>query len=335
MIIQRLNNRIEIATPAKINLFLELLGRRDDGFHEIETVMSAVSIFDRLSFTTRTDSDIRLSINYSTRGQLPAETDLIPADDRNLIVKAIKLVRQTALTENALTENALTENALPDSDQHEACSVGMDVVLSKNIPSAAGLGGASSDAAAALVAANEMWNLNWSKQKLEQLAAQLGSDIPFFITGGTAICRGRGEKIEPLNVPSGLSLVVVKPQVSLSTADVFKQVSSSTEIKSADEMLQGLHQGSSQLIGNKLFNRLEQFADVLTSQVSEVRKLFSSLNSLGHQMSGSGSSYFGLFSNPRTARQASRRLSSRLPCLRIFCTQTLSPTRLRPASLRS
>ena len=313
MIIQRLNNRIEIASPGKVNLFLELRGRRDDGFHEIETVMSAVSIFDRMRFAKRTDSELRLSINYSTRGHLPREVDIIPDDDRNLIIKALRLVRETA--------------------GQQRCSIGMDIVLAKNIPSAAGLGGASSNAAAALIAANEMWNLKWPKSKLEQLAAQLGSDIVFFLTGGTAVCRGRGEKVQPIDCPAGLAIVVAKPAVALSTADVFKRVSNSNELHDSNQMVQCVRQGSGHYIGKQMFNRLEQFATGLTSQIGELRSAFARLNSLGHQMSGSGSSYFGLFPNAHSAHQAARRLSSRLPCLRIFCTTTLSPTGLRPSSL--
>ncbi|MFK7768812.1 MAG: 4-(cytidine 5'-diphospho)-2-C-methyl-D-erythritol kinase [Mariniblastus sp.] len=303
-----MKNRIEIASPAKINLFLELHGRRPDGFHEIDTVMSAVSIFDRLSFTKRSDSSIQLKIQYPARGRQTAETDPIPTDDRNLIVKAVNLVRENS----------------PNSP----CTPGMDIVLSKQIPSAAGLGGASSNAAAALIAANELWDLNLPKTHLEQLAAQLGSDIGFFLTGGTAVCRGRGEQVQPIECPAGHFILVAKPTAALSTADVFKQVSASDDIRSSVPFIESVRLGQCNLIGKKMFNRLEQFASGLASEIDELRKAFSNLNCLGHQMSGSGSSYFGLFPNAQSTRQAFRRLSSRLPALRIFCTQTISPFRL-------
>ncbi len=310
------NDQLEIATPAKVNLFLELLKRRDDGFHEIETVMSGIALYDHLKFSVREDPAIRLNIRYATQGNQPCEQDDIPADDRNLICKTISLVRSIAASEG----------------NGDSCSQGIAVELLKNIPSAAGLGGASSNAAAALVAANSIWSLNWSKARLVDIAAQLGSDIPFFLTGGTAICRGRGEIIEPMIAPSRVFVVIAKPEDAFSTAQVFSQVklnpdSKLRQIKSSTAMSRGLQAGLAPVIGKQLFNRLQEFARPLSSQISKMEFEFNRLNCLGHQMSGSGSSYFGLFMNSKTARQAANSLSSRLQNVRIFCTHTLGQTR--------
>jgi 4-diphosphocytidyl-2-C-methyl-D-erythritol kinase len=309
MIIRALDNQLEISAPAKVNLFLELHGRRDDGFHEIETVMSSVSIFDRLRFTPRGDSEIRLSLSYSRGARRFGAADEIPTDQRNLVQKSIRLVRSVAQREM-------------DSGR---CTTGIDVHLEKTIPSAAGLGGASSDAAAALVAANRMWNLRWPTAKLCELGSQLGSDIAFFLFGGTAICRGRGEQIQPLNVPAGISIVVAKLTDSLSTAKVFGQVSTGQDIRDCSELTQSVRAGKTQSMSGQMFNRLQQFAEPLTDQIARLRHEFSNLNCLGHQMSGSGSSYFGVFPNARVARQAAQSLSSRVANTRIFCSQTLSP----------
>lgn len=320
MIIRHDNNQTEIDSPAKVNLFLELLGKRPDGFHEIETVMSTVSIYDRLRFTRRSDSKIRMTLSTAISTDNPtswsSEQDEIPTDERNLIHRALTLIRKTA------RQSPPPSDSCQSHSTHRPCETGIDVQVLKSIPSAAGLGGASSNAAAALVAGNLVWNLGWSKQQLVRLAEQLGSDIPFFLTGGTAVCRGRGEIIHSLPAPSGLALVIAKASDSLSTAEVFSHVSPTPQRLDCESMLQSVLHGRPYLIGNCLFNRLQQFASPLTEQISNLRREFQRLNCWGHQMSGSGSSYFGVFPNTRVARQAANRLSARLPHVRIFCSQT-------------
>ena len=309
MIIRVLDNQLEIAAPAKVNLFLELLGRRPDGFHDIETVISSVSIFDRLTFSPREDSDIELSVSYNQGGRVPDETDEIPTDQRNLIQQSLQLVRSVAQQE---------------MDQSR-CAIGIDVHLEKTIPSAAGLGGASSNAAASLIAANRIWNLHWPTSRLCEIGSQLGSDIPFFLFGGTAICRGRGEQVQPLQVPAGISVVIAKPVDSLSTAKVFGKAAIGKDIRDCSTFSQSVRAGSIRKMSIEMFNRLQRFAEPLTDQIALLRHEFSRLNCLGHQMSGSGSSYFGVFLNARVARQAAQSLSSRVANARIFSSRTLSP----------
>jgi len=311
MIIHARKNQIEIAAPAKVNLFLELHARRDDGYHDIETVMSSVSIFDFLRFTRREDSNLMLSIGLTKHGNLPREQDGIPCDKRNLIIRALELVRATARKELG----------------PEYCETGINVHLQKNIPSAAGLGGASSDAAAALVAGNRLWNLRWPITKLASLASQLGSDITFFLFEGTAICRGRGEQVQPIIVPVQIPIVVAKPPFSLSTAEVFGKVSVVDSPNDCAGLVQSVQRFDPKSLGDRMFNRLQQFVEPLSPAIAGLfdvlRFEFARLNCLGHQMSGSGSSYFGVFSNVRIARQAARRLSARLPHVRIISSQTL------------
>jgi 4-diphosphocytidyl-2-C-methyl-D-erythritol kinase len=307
MIIRACDEKLEIATPAKVNFFLELCSRRPDGFHEVENVMATVSIYDQIRFVPRSDSQINLTINTTGVGNGPRETDVIPTNQDNLINQSISLLRTTA-----------QETLGP-----EFCSKGMDIHLSKNIPSAAGLGGASSNAAATLIAANRIWGLNWTLSQLSSIAAKLGSDIPFFLTGGTAICRGRGEQIQPIHVPAGLALVIAKPPVSVSTARVFSGCSVPSSPENSSDLIQGVRRGQAQNIGRAMFNRLQRFAEPLTRQIATLRNEFNRLCCLGHQMSGSGSSYFGIFANAHVARRASCRLSARLPDVRIFCVQTL------------
>src|SRR5262245_43325190 len=174
MHVRRLGTQIEITTPAKINLFLEVLARRPDGFHEIETLLAAVTIWDTLHFAPDASGRIALSCRWAAEHS----GGDIPADQDNLVWRAAALLRERA-----------------------AVAAGASIHLIKRIPAAAGLGGASSDAAATLVAANLAWRLNWRREQLCELAAELGSDVPFFLTRGAALASGRGERLAELGVP--------------------------------------------------------------------------------------------------------------------------------------
>ncbi len=306
-------NEIDIAAPAKINWFLELLNRRADGFHELETVMSTVSIFDRMRFTRRNDEDFILTIRTAGCGNLPKEKDSIPCDDQNLIIRSLRLLRATAREQQ-------TANC---------CQDGFKIDLDKQIPSAAGLGGASSNAAAALIAGNQLWQLNWNRDKLSKIAAQLGSDIPFFLHGGTAICRGRGEKIEPIQATSGIPIVIAKPDFGIPTASIFNRVTVPAYPIQINQFISSFQQVDPHTLGTSMFNRLQEFAEPISPAITRtflnLKKEFSRLNCLGHQMSGSGSSYFGVFSTSRAARHATQYLAARFPDTRVFFTQTLTP----------
>jgi len=271
---------ITIATPAKLNLFFELLKKRGDGFHEIETVMSTVSLFDDLQFSVRNDGLLRL--NIIQEGCTASES--IPTDERNLILQAMSRLKAS----------------------HGTSDLGCDVFLRKRIPSAAGLGGASGNAAGALLAANWIWKLGLEPEQLDSVAAEIGSDVPFFFHGGTCLCTGRGEKIEQRDVPAGMAIVIAKPKEGLSTAAVYGQCSVPQRPKSADRILQNLHAGSWNGVGDNMFNRLEEFAMSMTPAIGRLKELFDRLGCIGHQMSGSGSSYFGIFRNAADAQRAAK-----------------------------
>ena len=191
--------------PAKLNLFLELLGRRDDGFHEVGNAYGADSArrLGKLSPCSvcrprpaRPDS--------ARRSHLLADSIAFrecpdPAGPDNLVVRALNLLRQRS-----------------------GCELGAQVELVKRIPAAAGLGGGSSDAAAALRLANRGWQIRWTNDRLAELAAEIGSDVPFFLSRGAAICRGRGERSERLPPIAPLHFVIVKPPVGLNTGDVYR-----------------------------------------------------------------------------------------------------------------
>ena len=180
--------------------------------------------------------------------------------------------------------------------------------LVKRIPAEAGLGGASSDAAAALVGLNRFWRLGWDGSRLAAIAAELGSDIPFFLSAATrgaamAVCRGRGELVEPLPGIPRLDFVLVRPPGGLSTAAVYQQCRPAAVPGSSGALLAALRSGNEALAGKRLFNRLQTTAEKLSPWIERTRRVFAELDCYGHQMSGSGSSYFALCRNARHARR--------------------------------
>jgi len=303
MHVRRTAAHIEILTPAKLNLFLEVLARRPDGYREIETLMTTVAICDTLTFIPLEADALELSCRWAlglaardmaARRLLPLNHDStdhfgeLPAGPDNLAWKAVKLIRDQSGTKR-----------------------GARLSLVKRIPVAGGLGGASSDAAAALVAANIGWNLNWPRERLAELAAELGSDVPFFLgQSGAALCRGRGEQIEPV-CARRLNVVVVRPPVGLATPEVYRRCRPASAPASARDLRQALECGNAARAAAELTNRLEQPAAELTPWIGRLRAEFARQDCLGHQMSGSGSSYFGICRQARHARRVASRLRAR------------------------
>jgi 4-diphosphocytidyl-2-C-methyl-D-erythritol kinase len=293
----RQNERKRIVhAPAKLNLFLEVLGERTDGYHELATLMVPIRWFDTLSFVpTPAATGQPAPIEFSLRECDPASR--VPTDSSNLVVRALDLLRQRS-----------------------GCESGARVELFKRIPTAAGLGGGSSDAAAALRVANHAWQVRWETEKLTSLAAELGSDVPFFLEPGAAICRGRGERVERIADTMPLDVVIVKPPVSLATADVYRALD---QLPAPDRIPAGraeyclatlataLRQGTINQLGQWMGNRLQAAAVVLSSWIDRVQSEFAGLDFLGHQLSGSGTAYFGVCRHPQHARRLSSVLKKR------------------------
>lgn len=286
MHIRRSAVELVIQAPAKLNLFFELLARRVDGYHEIETLMCPISLFDTLTFRPASHDQIRLSV----RCLLPANDgpQQVPTDGRNIVVRALDAVRREA-----------------------GISAGADLHLVKRIPAAAGLGGGSSDAAAALVAANEGWQAGLAHDQLLRLAAELGSDVPFFLTGRAAVCRGRGEHTEPAPSTGPLHFVLVYPPEGLSTARVYAASKVPTETRSIQPLLRVLQEHDWPGLGRELHNRLQPAAEQLSPWIKRLEQEFEHQDCLGHRMSGSGSSYFGVCRHARHARRVAERLRAR------------------------
>jgi 4-diphosphocytidyl-2-C-methyl-D-erythritol kinase len=275
--------------PAKLNLFLEVLGRRPDGFHELETLMVPIRLFDQLALVpTPSPSPTELGeIHLDVRTCWPADapiTPSVPTGRENLVVKALELLRERS-----------------------GCRSGAHVTLTKRVPPAAGLGGGSSDAACALRLANRAWQLDWDHQRLSDLAAEVGSDVPFFLADGAAICRGRGERVERRSVGRPLHFVIVQPPTGLTTREVFgaydENFSLTTPRREIAEIESSLKSGERIGLRAAMFNRLEHAASSISPWVARIRGVFERLDFVAHQLTGSGSAYFGICRHAQHARR--------------------------------
>ncbi|HEY2826581.1 MAG TPA: 4-(cytidine 5'-diphospho)-2-C-methyl-D-erythritol kinase [Pirellulales bacterium] len=291
---------IEILAPAKINLFFEVLNRREDGFHEIESLIVPINIYDTLylekappgkvSFATRWIA-APLMPPIAAQHAIPSATDLfgtLPQGEENHAIRAIRLLAQRA-----------------------GIVCGAKLHLVKRIPAAAGLGGGSSDAAAALLAANCAWKLNWSIAQLATIAAEIGSDVPFFLLSRPAICRGRGEIIEPVSGLGTINLVVVRPPEGLNTAAVYRQCQVGNPPLKVDSMINALRTNRLADFGRLAHNRLLAPARTLSKWVDHVLDVLKSENCPVIGMTGSGSSCFAICRSAVHARHIEARLKSR------------------------
>jgi len=290
MYLRRCSSGWVVLAPAKLNLFFEVLGKRPDGYHEIETLVVPIDLYDTLSFIPTNGGQIRFSCQRvdglgsatrTTQGDVPEGGD-------NLVVRAVELLRRRA-----------------------GISAGASVRLTKRIPVAAGLGGGSSDAAAALVIANAGWRLGWSGSDLSNLGAELGSDVPLFFADGPAICRGRGEKVIPVVIAGSMHFVVVRPPAGLATAAVYGVCKAAERPRDVGLIRRAAQAGDCRAVGRLLFNRLESAAETLSPWIGRLRAEFAAMDVLGHQMSGSGTCYFGLCRHARHARRVARRLQAK------------------------
>lgn len=266
--------RLVLKTAAKVNLTLEVLGKRTDGYHEIATVMQAVDLSDRITLDDADDLELRSSF--------PG----VPTDSRNLALRAAAALREAA-----------------------GFRGGVRITLDKRIPVAAGLGGGSSDAAGVLVGLNRLWRLRWPLERLDEVAATLGSDVPFFLRGGAAVATGRGEKVEPLRARS-LALVLVNPKFPASTAEMYGRLTPAMYSDGgATKALVGSLGRSAARVAASLYNGMEAAAAGVFPQIAQMRAALLAAGALGALMSGSGPTVFGVARSYEQARQIRARVA--------------------------
>lgn len=264
-----------LSAAAKVNLALEVLGKRADGYHEITTVMQTVDLSDRLIL----EDAATLELHVSVPG--------VPPDATNLALRAAAGLREAA-----------------------GVARGVRITLDKRIPTAAGLGGGSADAAAVLLGLNRLWGLRWTDARLAVLATTLGMDVPFFLRGGTALATGRGERLEA--VPAGaLALVLVYPGFGSSTADVYGRVTADmyTDGKRTQLLVDALRTRRPARVAASLYNGLEAAVTPLQPEIRRMGAALLAAGALGTVMSGSGPTVVGLTRSFEQARQIRARVA--------------------------
>lgn len=255
--------RISVKAPAKINLTLDVLAKRPDGYHEVEMVMTTVDLADRVDLTLREDGEITLDCSAS----------FVPDDIRNHAYKAAVLLKERYQVRQ-----------------------GVRLYIDKQIPVAAGLAGGSSDAAATLRGLNQLWNLGLTVDELAEIGAEIGSDVPFCVYGGTALAKGRGEQITHLETPAPCWVILAKPPIGVSTPDVYGnlRVDKIDNHPDTKQMLRAVSGQDFSLMCQSLGNVLENVTLSLYPQVRQIKELMIASGADGVLMSGSGPTVFAL-----------------------------------------
>ena len=269
--------------PAKINLFLDVIRKREDGYHDLGTVFQTVDVGDTLEFSSRDDGEIHL--DYSNPQEYPVESDLV--------YKAAVALRSHV----------------------GKLDLGADIFLDKVMPLGAGLGGGSADAAAALRALNRLWELRLPPAELERVGAKLGADVPFLVRGGTAFAEGIGERLsfmEPLDLPAGKVLVIATPHDAVPTKDAYAGVPKSGPDRWENykaSCLGGKGARDAFILEPKsLFNAFEISVFPKHPLVAAMKEMFLNLGAEVALMSGSGASVFGIFADRTSAQSAAESL---------------------------
>ena len=295
----RHGRRITVRAPAKVNLFLAVRGRRPDGYHDIVSVMQSVTLHDELSVAI--DSPPAKEQHPAARRRMRLHLDVdgsdsVPTDEDNLVLKAAVLLGERM--------------GLVDPDRRrEPVRTGWSplttIRLDKSIPVAGGMAGGSSDAAATLVALNALWNCGLSGDDLLGLAAELGSDVPFCLRGGTALATGRGTRLARVLCRGTFHWVIGVTAQPLSTADVYHawDVEQRTSLMEPDAVLAALSAGDAEALGGALANDLEQPALALLPDLAQHRKAMLDAGALGALVSGSGPTVLGLAAHAHDAER--------------------------------
>ncbi len=268
---------------AKLNLALDVLAPRGDGYHDMRMVMQTADFWDDVTLTLRQKGDISLRCNLR----------YIPLDRRNIAWRAAELFFSTT----------------------GQTGLGVSIDLYKRIPAGAGLGGGSADAAAVLRGLNRLTGAPLGPEELTALAAQLGSDVPFCITGGTALAEGRGEILTDLPPLPGCTFVICKPNFSISTPALFQKIDGrkSRMRPDIDGMAAAIAAGSILETARRLYNVFEDVLPRAYGEIARIKDQLLDLGALGAVMSGTGSAVFGVFSDAGAARRARIHLSARYP----------------------
>ena len=262
-------------SPCKFNLFLDVIDRRADGFHEVVTIIEPLSLNDRLHL-------------QETSGKMEVYTDHpgIPDGPDNIVYQAAQLIREEAGVKR-----------------------GVVIRIEKRVPAAAGLGGGSANAARTLLRLNELWELNLSPQTMVRLSAKLGSDVPFFLNPTTSLCRGRGEESTPLPPTPNFWSVLINPGFPISTRWAYEQLEVSSPRpphQNLEIIIDALKRSDLSTLGNSLYNIFQEVLELRIPRLHEILDFFRNNNTLGTILSGSGSTVIGLVATELEARSLAK-----------------------------
>ena len=267
-------NSISLKSRAKINLSIDVIGKREDGYHIVEMIMQTIDLYD----------DIKLKELEEDNIIIKSECSYIPLNEDNIVYKAAKLIKEKMDIKK-----------------------GIEIFIKKNIPVAAGMAGGSSNAAAVLVGLNELWKLGLSKDELRDLGLKLGADVPFCIEGGTALAEGIGEKLTYIKgINKDVNILVCKPDIFVSTKEVYQSLDIKNIEKRPDNklLIEKLKNDDIVSVSNNMVNVLEEVTSKKYSDIKVIENIIIKNGAMGTMMSGSGPTVFGFFDNEEKAQRA-------------------------------
>ena len=267
-------NSISLKSRAKINLSIDVIGKREDGYHIVEMIMQTIDLYD----------DIKLKELEEDNITIKSECSYIPLNEDNIVYKAAKLIKEKMDIKK-----------------------GIEIFIKKNIPVAAGMAGGSSNAAAVLVGLNELWKLGLSKDELRDLGLKLGADVPFCIEGGTALAEGIGEKLTYIKgINKDVNILVCKPDIFVSTKEVYQSLDIKNIEKRPDNklLIEKLKNDDIVSVSINMVNVLEEVTSKKYSDIKVIENIIAKNGAMGTMMSGSGPTVFGFFDNEEKARRA-------------------------------
>ena len=265
--------QIILKAYAKINLGLDVLRKREDGYHDVRMIMQSVGLYDKLTLKKIAKDEIVLSSNVGS----------LPNNEKNLVYKAISLIKK---------ECGITSGVKAD--------------LEKNIPMAAGMAGGSTDAAAALIGMNKLFDLGLSQEKLMEIGVKIGADVPYCIMGGTALSEGIGEVLTQLPPMPHCYILIAKPRISVSTRFVYENLEADKlpYHPDIDGMMESIRQGNLNGVADRLSNVLETVTEKKYPIISQIKAAMMDAGALNSLMSGSGPTVFGIYEDKDTAMKA-------------------------------
>lgn len=271
-------NSIDLKSRAKINLSIDVLGKRDDGYHIVDMIMQTIDLYDNLKITKIDGDFIKIKSNSKD----------IPLNQNNIVYKAADILKKRFNIKD-----------------------GVEIYIQKNIPVAAGMAGGSSNAAAVLVGLNKVWNLGLSESQLKEIGLQLGADVPFCITGGSALAQGIGEELTNIHgLSENVNILVCKPDIFVSTKEVYQSLDMNKVQKRPKnkKLIESLKNDDIKYVCENMVNVLEEVTASKYKEIKQIESVMMKNKALGSMMSGSGPTVFGLFDNKEYSIKAKEEL---------------------------